>query len=467
MNVLLIFPSILGEERYGKLSRGGSYLPPLGIGYIAAVLESRGHNVKIIDGSIEPLTKETLSTIIEKEKIDTVGITALTPSFYRALDCARIVKEINPNIITIFGGPHPTALPMDTIKEKVVDFVACGEGEYAMSELLDTIENKTSFSSIDGILYKENGNIKVNKSRKRIANLDELPFPARHLFKNELYKPSPLHYKRLPVATMVCGRGCIFNCTFCSASKVFGRHVILRSPQNIITEVEHLIDTYKIKELIIWDDTFTLNKEWATEVCDLLKPHNILWSLWARVNTVNRELIKKLADSGCWNISFGMESGDQKVLDTIKKGITLQQAKDAVKWCHEFGIEARTTWILGLPNDTWKTMMKTIQFAIDVNADYAQFHILSVYPNTELWTTWKQYGILETCDWRKYSSWEPTFIPNGLTKEQLEMAQKVAFKKFFIRPSYWLKLLKNINGLDDIKRYKNGALTLLDYFLSK
>ncbi len=468
MKVLLLFPPMLGEERYGKFAKGGSYLPPLGLAYIAAVLEKEGHTVEILDGSVGQITTDELAGEIRKRKPRFVGISAQTPTYYRAIKCAEIIKQVDPTIVVAFGGPHPTALPAETVREKCVDFVIVGEGEYTTRDIVNELEVNGDATKVRGAWHKsKNGEPKWGGNRERITNLDELPFPARHLLDWKSYKASSMHYKHTPAFSMMCGRGCYYGCTFCDCSKVFGRQVAVRSPESVAAEVAHLVENYGAREVMFWDDTFCRKRDWVIKTCELINPFNITWSVWSRVNTVDVELLKTMADAGCWNISFGIEAGTQKVLDTIKKGITLEQARNAVKWCHEAGIEARTTWILGLPGDTWESMMKTVDFSIEIDADYAQFQLLTVYPNTELWSTWKKYGKLLTQDWSKYTIWHPVFVPDGLTEEELKRATGIAYKRFYIRPSYWLSRIAKIRDFTDVKRYLTGGEALLNFFGNK
>ncbi|MBU0952256.1 MAG: B12-binding domain-containing radical SAM protein [Elusimicrobia bacterium] len=463
MKILLVFPPMLGEERYGKLARAGSYLPPLGLAYLAAVLEKK-HEVKIVDGAALNITVEDIKQTLIDWKPDILGVTAYTPTFYRAVAACKMAKEIDKNILTILGGPHPSACPEDSIKDMAVDLVVVGEGEEVIIEIIAAIESKSDFSKVNGIFYKKDAKIISTPPHDRVKNLDALPFPARHLLNWDLYKPSVMHYKNLPAFSIMCGRGCPYRCTFCSCSKVFKTKVTLRTPENILEEIKFLIDKYGAKEIMFWDDSFGLYKKWMDTMCSYLKPLNITWSCWMRVNMVEPEILKKMKDSGCWHISYGIESGNQKVLDTIKKGITVEQIKNAFKWTHEAGLEARGTFILGLPNDTWETMMDTINIAIDIKADYAQFQLLTPYPGTELWDVAAQYGDFSIKDLSKYTIWFPVFIPKGLTKEQLVKAHKLAYKKFYFRTNYILQSLSNIRNLQDIKRNFMGIMSLFDFF---
>lgn len=468
MKVLLVFPPLLGKERYGKLAKGGSYLPPLGLAYLAAAIEKE-HEVKIIDGSVLNISIDDICKEVEEWKADVVGITTYTSTYYRSIATCEKIKETNSKVTTILGGPHATACPMDCIKEKSVDIVVLEEGESTFKELMKILEKNGDISTVKGIFYKRDGEILTTGLRDRIDYLDSLPFPARHLLPMKLYKPSALHYKKLPALAIICGRGCPSRCTFCACSKVFRRAVVIRSPENIIAEIKFLIEEYGAKEIMFWDDTFGLSRNWLLKLCELMKQEDldILWSCWSRPGKFDKELLKIMADAGCWNISYGVESGNQLILNTIKKGFLLEQVRKSFKWTHEAGMEARATFILGLPNETWETMMQTIDFAIEIDADYAQFQLLTPYPGTELWDTASQYGYFQTKDLSKYTIWNPVFVPNGLTKKQLEEAHRLAYKKFYLRPRYWINRLRNIRNFQDLKRYFIGFNALFDFLGNK
>jgi len=463
VKILLVFPPILGEERYGKLAEAGSYLPPLGLLYLASAIRDR-HDVKIIDGGVLDITVEDVGKEIEVWKPDVVGVTAFTPTLYRAIAICNLAKKINPGIITVMGGPHPTALPEESIKEENVDIVVVGEGEKTLRELLDRIETDQELSSVKGIYYKKNGTVFSTPPQERILNLDQLPLPARDLVDMSIYRPSVMHYKNIPAFSIMCGRGCPHRCTFCSCAKVFRGRVTMRSPENVISEIKFLIEKYGAKEIMVWDDTFGLIKNWTMRFCELIKPLKIAWSAWMRVDLADKEVLQKMSESGCWHISYGVESGNQKVLDTIKKGFTIEDVKNAFKWTHEAGMEARGTFILGLPNDTWETMMDTINIAIEIKADYAQFQLLTPYPGTELWDTIEEYGEFTTRDFSKYTIWFPVFVPRGLTREKLEEAHRLAYRRFYFRPQYIWQRLSRIRTWLDIKRNLIGLNSLFKYF---
>ena len=467
MKILLLFPPMSGEKRYGKFLKSGSYLPPLGLAYIASILEKDGHKVKILDGSVNQVSFNSLPWKLKTFNPDIVGLTTQTPTFNSALKCAEIVKNYNSKIVTVFGGPHPSALPEETVTHENVDYVVFGEGEETTLELVnELVKANPDIKKVKGLYFKEKGEIKNTGERKRL-NLDNIPFPAWHLLDLNRYTATAVYYKRKPFFSLIGGRGCPYECTFCDCAKVFKKRVTMRSANNIEKEIIYLKEKYGAKEITFWDDTFTLNKKWVLEVCEVLEKLNIYWSVWARADIIDEEIIRKMAKAGCWLVSFGMESGNQKILSEVKKNIPLKQSKKAVQLCHKYNIEVRTTWILGLPRDCWRTINQTINFAIEIDTDYAQFHFLTVYPNTELWDTWRDYGILYLNNWDTFTMWYPTFIPFDLTRNDLFKAQELAYKRFYLRFDYWINRLKKIKSYTDIKRYISGGLTLFDFFKSR
>ena len=466
MNILLIFPSMTLEERYGrKVKDVSGVLPPLGLAYLAAVLEKRGHKVKIIDGPAMSLTLEELAWETEKANPDIVGISAITPIVHRAYQAATEIKRTLPKTPIVLGGPHPSLFPKETLLENPsVDMVCVGEGEYTMLELVEALENGSDLDRIQGIAFRDGKKIIQNPVRGFIENLDVLPFPARHLLPMDKYRPLPNQYRRLPVVHLMASRGCPFTCTYCSKA-IFGRNTRIRSPNNVIAEIKHVRDKYKAREIHFKDDTFTLQNTWVKKLCHLFNEEvpDLLWACFTRVDMVNKELLKTMHEAGCHRIGYGIESSNQELLDTIKKGITLDQIRNAVRWTKEAGIELGLSFMLALPGETPEKAHDTIKFAKELDPDYAQFCITTPYPGTELYNQAKKYGTL-IHDFPSYTIWNPVFIPHGYKDEDeiLEMQRK-AFKSFYYRPSYILKRILKISSIQDIKRNVEGLKMVLGF----
>jgi len=459
MKVLLIFPPITLEERYGrKIEDVGGILPPLGLAYLAAVLEEHNYDVEILDAPALSLKVEQLSHHVSARNPDLIGISAITPFFHRTLEAVKMIKNVCPDTTTVLGGPHASLFPEQTLANNPsVDIACIGEGEYTLLDLVQTIESGDDLRQVKGIAFREDGQIVRNPPREPIENLDCLPFPARHLLPMTVYKPLPIQYRRLPVVHLMASRGCPFGCTYCS-NAVFGRRSRTRSPWNVVSEIKRVIQDFNAKEIQFWDDTFTLKRSWVMELCQLLMKEDlgVLWTCETRVDRVDKEILELMASAGCWKIGYGVESGDQELLDVIKKGITLDQARQAVKLTKDSGIEVGLSFMLALPGETPSKARQTIEFAKELDPDYAQFCITTPYPGTELYNQAKEYGALIQ-DFSSYTIWNPVFVPRGYRdKDEVLKMQREAFKDFYYRLSYIMKRLLKIRSIGDLRRNIEG-----------
>ena len=442
--VLLIFPPVTHEEIYSKgISEIGHVLPPLGLAYIASMLEKNDIDVKIIDSIVLKLTLEDVVKQAVEYLPDHIGISAMTPTIHRSITLAKELKKYLPDIPIIFGGPDPSQHPKEVEKYECVDTVVVGEGEYAM---VDIVKN-----NLRGIVHGS-----------PIKDLDELPFPARHLLPMELYFSGVSLSKRSPQATMITSRGCPHDCAFCSKS-TFGRLYRVRSPKNVIAEIKYLMKEYGVKEISFWDDIWGLSDSWAEEFCDLILEEGIdlTWSCEARVDTVNLEKLKLMKKAGCWNIFYGIESGNQDLLDIIGKGVTLEQIRNAIKWTKKAGIEIRANFMLALPGETPEKAQKTIDFAKELDPDFVKFNITTPYPGTRLHDQALEYGTLEQ-SLNKFTNYFPVFVPKGYSsKEEILEMRKRAYREFFFRPSYILKRFLKIRSLGELSRHIRGFKALI------
>jgi len=470
MKVLLINPPWSIKEQYTKdFHRVGAVVSPLGLAYIAAVLKESGYAVEILDCIAQRTTLESLGKQIEHIKPDVVGITCLTPMALRSMEAAKIAKEAMPNSVVVMGGPHPSVLPQETLQNSSIDIIVIGEGECTMLELVKCIESGDDLEKVPGVVFRKNGRL-VHTRPRPPADLDLLPFPARHLLPMKNYHPTPANYRKLPCPTMITSRGCPFRCTYCSNS-IFARSYRASSPHNVVKEMEHLMSEYGAKEILFWDDVFTLNLKRTQEICELIikRGLNIPWTCESRVDCVNADLLAKMKEAGCWQIGYGVESGDQEVLDTIKKGITLEQVEKVFKWTKEAGIDTRAYLMIGLPGETRKQVLKTIDFTKRLDADIAQFCITTPYPGTELFEIAKNEGTLKSVDWSHYLLLpdDPVYVTKLLTVEELQYLLQKAYKDFYFRPSYIIKRALKTRSLDDLKKYMEAFLALLSLKVKK
>ncbi|MBI5797310.1 radical SAM protein [Candidatus Woesearchaeota archaeon] len=478
MDILFISPPLSVDERYGKsVGNAGGHLPPLGLAALAAYVRKKGRTVNLIDSLIFDYTNDDLINIAEKDPPKVVCLTAITSVFNRSTECAKAFQKRFPNTLIILGGHHATIHSIKVMEENdCFDILAYGEGELTLMDILEKYEkyetkeaflkNKKILLTIDGIAFKHNNEVTKNKARADIPNLDDLPFAARDLLPMEKYIPLPNQYKRLPSMHMLAIRGCVFSCDFCSNPAIFGNKFRARSPKKTVEEIKLLVDKYGAKEISFWDDLFTINKKWTEDVCDeiIAQGIDITWTCYARADCVNERILQKMAKAGCWNIFYGIETGNQQLLDNINKRLKVQQIKDAVKWTKEAGIEIRASFIIGLPGETLELGEETINFAIELDPDYAQFCINTPFPGTKLWDTADQWGALDKSNFDKYTIWEPVFLPFGYKdKNQLIQLNKKAFRKFYLRPKYIMGRLKKLKSFEDVKRYAKGARFVLGF----
>jgi len=442
MNVILINPPFI--EIYGNYSAaakvGAQSQQPLGICYIGGVLEKAGHKVKIIDADVEGLSVLDILDIIGKEKPDMVGTTGTTPMYNSSRMVLEKIKESFPDIITVLGGFHLTALPERTMDElRAADFGVYGEGEETIKELVKKLENKEDPYGIDGIVYFREGKVHKNPPRQLIANLEEIPFPARHLLKMELYKWSVPDKGIVSVTSMNTQRGCPFDCIFCGVKTIFPK-IRYRDINNVMEEIEHVINEYGVQHIQICDDTLTLNKKKVEQFVSEVRRRKLNFSFegYTRANTVTREMLKELKSVGLVRLSFGVETGNPKILKAIKKGVTLEEIKEAFRLTHELGIETRCSLMIGHPFETKETIKETMKFAKELKCYQAYINITTPYPGCELYEMAKKgYGGLRllTDDWKEYRRYGNSVMEmNNLTQDELIECQRKAYKDFYMRP---------------------------------
>ena len=376
--------------------------PPLGLAFLAAVLEKAGVEVKIVDYVVHPYSKKALQAEIESFKPQIVGATAVTMTFYNAEEVIKDVKSINPDIFTVIGGPHTTFYAEETLNIlPELDFVILGEGETSIVKLAQTIDDKKiDFENIKGIVYRKNGTLKRVDPDLYSVKVNELPVPSRHLIPLARYRA--LH---MPVS-MTTSRGCPFQCIFCVGRKMVGAKVRYNDPVKIVDELEYL-STLNFHQINIADDLFTANKKQCLAVCNeiLKRKLKVQWSSFARVDTVSLEVLKKMKAAGCTAISFGVETGNPEILKTIKKGITLDQVVKAAKMCVKAEILPHASFILGLPGETPKTLQDTHEFGEmlkEIGVSYG-YHLLAPFPGTAVRDDHEKYGIkILSNDWSEY-----------------------------------------------------------------
>jgi anaerobic magnesium-protoporphyrin IX monomethyl ester cyclase len=384
---------------------------PMGIAYIASVLEQNGYEVQVLDLLVSRESKDKIRRKLEEFQPDFVGTTCVTVNYHIASDILKYCKQVNKEITTIIGGPHVSFTAAETLNEAPwIDIVAVGEGEFTM---LDLVKGK-KYEDTPGIAFRANGNIERTAQRPLVQNLDELPLPARHLF------PLSRYHALDAACSLMAGRGCPFSCIFCVGSRMGGRRMRYRNPKLVVDEIERCLG-YGFTEIHIENDLLTLNQKHLYALCDEIMSRGLKfnWSAFARVDTVNPEMLRRMKEAGCSALLYGVESGVQEILDKIKKKITLEQARKAVKMANEVGIDVQATFILGLPGETKETLAQTLQFAQELDAFYG-LHVLAPFPGTEVREKAKEYGLeILTSDWSKYDCNRPVTRTEGCSPEDI------------------------------------------------
>lgn len=460
MNILLVMPYMDYDDTKYLSSSDSAF--PIGLGYIASVIEKEGHRVIIFDFQIKENTIDKYKKLIEKEKFDIIGFSVTTITKLNTIKLAKIAKNIVPNCKIIIGGAYPTVYPKDLISTSSdIDIEVTGEGEITVSELLVCIKEGKDPSSVNGIIYKKDGEIVLTPQRELIKNLDEIPLPAFHLFEIDEYTPPPGMFFKLPMRHMITTRGCPFNCIFCDDRIIWKGKCRQRSAENIVEEMTILKEKYGAREIHFYDDTFTVNKKRIYRLCELLLQTklNLIWRCSSRVDTVDKDMLKMMYKTGCRSISYGIESGDDEILKKMNKNTTVSQAKDAVKWTNEAKIQAKGFFMLNFPGETIETTEKTISLAKELDLDFAGFNLTIPHHGDRLKKLVEENYKLNEKAYNDPSAKlgnEIYFYQPDLPEDYLRSAYKRTAREFYLRPKYILRMLFKIKNFQMFKSYISG-----------
>ena len=413
--------------------------PPLGLGYISSYLKSKGWETLIVDGLNLNLSNEEI--VARCQDCDIIGITCLSDFYLEVVDLSEKLKQAGK--VVVLGGVHPSVLPAQNQGESGADYIVVGEGEVTFEELIRAISLGENPYVIPGVFSQSHQ--PEFKSRELFVDLDKLPFPDWEQLDPRTYQKAPhgALVKNFPIAPVVSSRGCPYCCKFCASPRFWGQRLRFRSPANVVAEIEHLIKNFGVKEIHFEDDNLTLRREHIVDICNLMIAKGIKIS-WAtpngiRADKVDEELLALMKKAGCYYVVFGIESGNQKILDNINKKETLADIAKAVKLAHKLGIMTQGFFILGLPGETEETIKNSINFAKRLPLDRAQFLILDLLPGSALWEEHKNSFAI---DYTKESYHEPTWVPDTISPEALKKWQPRAFRSFFFRPGPLFSLVK-------------------------
>ena len=413
---------------------------PLGIAYLGAVAEKAGHEVTVIDCQAEKLNYNTFRTRLSQTSSDIIGVTATTLLYKSAMQLVNIAKEIQPQAVTMLGGSHGTFWDENVLNEyPSLDIVVRREGEQTFLELLDKLKTNDNLSSVLGITFRKDGKVIRTPDRSFLEDLDALPFPAHHLM--------PLaSLKRMGkiLFPLITSRGCVYWCDFCSTVRMFGRGYRMRSPKNVVDEMQLVHDKYGVEQVTFYDDAFTVNRERVMKICEELHTRKLdmMWDCGTRVDMIDRELLKTMHAAGCFAVWLGVESGSEAILGAMNKRIKLNQTRLAYKVANEEGLMTIANTVLGFPGETEQTAWETVRFIKELNPDDVGFYVATPYPGTPMYDQVKKNGWLRVTDFDKYDTAGPTFETPWITMKKLAEIRLKAYQQFYLRPNYVLKMIR-------------------------
>lgn len=469
MKALFVFPS---SSAYGV--NEATEQPPLGIAYLAAILEKNGFICEVLDANFLGYTEAQTVAAVKRSGADVVGLSLYAFNFKSGLSLAGSVKAVLPDTVVIAGGAHSSALGSKVLEKcRSVDAVIIGEGETAILEIMKNLKSRAEpFKSVDGAVYRSNDSIVSNNIRAPIEDLDELPFPAFHLY------PDLSRYQRRaaasPAVPILTSRGCPFECVFCSKC-VFGRDVRYRSADNVIAEIDYMVGRFGARQIDIVDDNFITDKQRAANILVKLceRPYRLAINLQSGVSAtlVDPEMLKLMKDAGVYRIAFGVESGNEDILCRIKKRQKLDDIMRAVGLAKKNGIRADAFFMIGLPGESEATMQDTIDFAKRLDPHTANFHMVVPFPGTELYDTIKRSGRLlrptEDGIASGYNFPEAFYELEGLTKDAIEKYYKKAYREFYFRPGKIMQTIVDIRSPEEFVWLCRTAFTVMSSFVRK
>lgn len=432
-------------------------LPPMDLMYMAAVAENVGLEAKIVDYSLIDNALEKFKSDLREFQPDYLVLNAASTTLQNDLSILDTAKEILPNLITIAKGAHFLTSNTDVLyKCKPLDLIMVGEVEETLKEIL----KEKPYETIKGLCYRDGFAAKYTGKRPFIEKLDKLPFPARHLVDNNLFRRPDNNKVQ---AIIKVSRGCPHHCFFCLATPVSGAKVRMRSVENVVDEIRECVQKYGIKNFLFWSDIFNQDREWTLDLCEAIIESglDITWSANTRADTADEEMAELMYESGCRLVSIGVESGSQYILDKIGKKITIDDIMNTVKIFKAAKIKIYNYFVIGLPWDTEDTIEETIEFAICLNSDFISFYTATPLPGTRFFKFAVENGLLKAENSFENAYYEPVINTLALSKERIFELHKSAIKRYYLRPRYILKAISNIRSFAEVKNYFKAGVGIL------
>jgi len=461
MKVYLINPPSADPKikmiREGRcMQRSGTWTAiwaPYSLCLSAAVLDNLDIETKVSDCVVEETSHTQLEENIRNFEPDAVIINTSTPSLDNDLSVAKTAKKINPKILTVVIGIHPTARPKHCFDmETAVDVIIRGEIEVTIDEMFKLIKENQDWKKIKGISFRDDKRVIANPDRTPLEDLDWLPFPAWDKVNLKHYT---VPFIDKPFLLLGTARGCPFKCNFCTAKPYYGDKLRYRSAKKVVDEIEHIKKTLGVDEFLIWTEGFTINNKYAADICNEIIKRNvkIKFVCNSRVDSINPELLDIMKKAGCWMIGFGIENGNQEILDKTGKGITIEQSKKAVKMTKDAGIEVTAHCMVGLPGETIATVKQTVKLCKDMDVEFAQFYIVVPMWWTPLYKELKEKGHIVSEDYHLYEQNFAVLRTDKMTPEEITHWRGWAYRSFYIRPKTVLRTLARIKNFRNLKKF--------------
>lgn len=442
--------------------------PALGICYLASFLRANDYPVNILDAHALKLNPIQYKEELQKQSPQIVGITSTTIGWPGAVEAAKIARETLPDALIIAGGPHLSIYPEESLSFPCFDLAVMGDGEETLLEIVRRVESGEKLDDIAGTAVKTSEGVKINKPRPWIENLSALPQPAVDLLPLDRYKCLTVE---MPFFTMISSRGCPYKCGFCS--QVYcGDRVRFRTPEDLVSEMENYVRNYGAKELVMFDETFTINEKRVLEICRLIKEKKLKfsWNIRTRVDTITEPMMQALKETGCYGLHMGIESADPQILEIMKKGITLDQVRWAFKTASKYGFTTRGYFMIGYLDETPETYKKTVELAKELKLDWASFSITTPLPATHLFDESVRRGHLDPDFWRKYTMLQvskkdfPHVLSEHWDEAKLQDMMRQAYYKFYLRPAY---VWRRITSIRSFKQFTDLFRGLKIIFMMK
>jgi radical SAM superfamily enzyme YgiQ (UPF0313 family) len=428
--------------------------------YAAAGCETGGAECRLIDYPAEGQSWSELERDLREIRPNAVILCITTPSLVEDMQAARLVKKVDPEIVTMAEGAHFNTLDVASLeKYPALDAVFRGECE----ETCEEVARGLPLEDIKGLTWRAaDGRIVRNPSRPLLKDIDRIAFPSRHLVNNDFYIRPDTTSKQ---TTIVTNRGCPFSCTYCLANQMSGLRNRMRSPENVVAEIKECIEKFNIRGFLFRSDLFTATPRWVMELSDLIISEglDIDWACNSRVDTISEDMLRKMKASGCWIIAFGVESGDQDVLDKLNKKATVEQSFEAVDLCRKTGVRSSVYLLFGLPWDTHESLQANIDYGKKLNPDFLEIFFVYPFPGTPMYDQAVEMGLLKDGDIPTSAYGEPSMPTLHMTEEELASWRKKALRQYYLRPSYIVRTLRNAGSPGAIFNYmKLGVVQLVD-----